>query len=54
MCLKVESCRLNNNKYMITSTQIKNNEIFAFTAVLVLKLLSGKALFINKEDNKNC
>ena len=28
--LKVQSCKLYNNKYMIASTQIKNTEIFAF------------------------
>ena len=32
---------------MITSTQITNTEIFAFTVVLVFKLLSRKVLFIN-------
>ena len=34
--LKVQSCKLPNNKYVITSTQITNTEIFAFIAVLVL------------------
>ena len=28
--LKVQSCKLYNNKYMISSTQITNTEIFAF------------------------
>ena len=51
--LKVQSCKLNNNKYMIASTQITNTEIFAFIAVLVFKLLSRKVLFINKKDNSN-
>ena len=37
--LKVQSCKLHNNKYMITSTEITNTEIFAFVAVLFLKLL---------------
>ena len=36
--LKVQSCKLFNNKYMITSTQITNTEIFVFITVLV-KLL---------------
>ena len=36
--LKVLSCKLYNNKYMIASTQITNTEIFAFIAVLVFKL----------------
>ena len=33
---------------MIASTQITNTGIFAFIAVLVLKLLSRKFLLINK------
>ena len=37
---------------MITSTQIANTEIFSFVAVLVSKLLSGKVLLINRNDNK--
>ena len=45
--LKVQSCKLNINKYMITSTQITNTEIFAFTAVLVFRLLSRKVLLNN-------
>ena len=51
--LKVQSCKLYNNKYMIASTQITNTEIFAFIAVLVFKLLSRKVLFINRKDNRN-
>ena len=39
---------------MIASTQITNTEVFAFIAVLVLKLLSRKVLFINIKDNRNC
>ena len=52
--LKVQSCKLRHNKYMIASTQITNTEIFAFLAVLVFKLLSRKVLFINNKDNTNC
>ena len=52
--LKVQSCKLCNKKYMIASTQITNTEVFAFIAVLVLKLLSRKVLFINIKDNRNC
>ena len=52
--LKVLSCNLYNNKYMITSTQITNTEIFAFIAVLVFKLMSRKVLYINRNDNRNC
>ena len=47
--LKVQPCKLYNNKYMIASTHITNTEIFAFIAVLVFKLLSRKVLFINKK-----
>ena len=39
---------------MIALTQITNNEIFAFVAALVFKLLSRKILFINRKDNRNC
>ena len=35
--LKVESCKLYNNKNTIASTQITNTEVFAFIAVLVFK-----------------
>ena len=35
---------------MITSTQLTNTEIFAFTAALVFKLLRRKVLFINRKD----
>ena len=52
--LKVQSCKLYNNEYTITSTQITNAEIFTFIAVLVFKLLIRKLLFINKRDNRNC
>ena len=52
--VKVQSCKLYNNKYMITSTQITNTEMFPFIAVLVFKLSSRKLLFINKKDNRNC
>ena len=36
---------------MITSTQITNTEIFAFIAVIVLKLLNRKVLFTNRKDS---
>ena len=51
--LKVQSCKLYSNKYMIASTEITNNDIFAFIAVLVFKLLNSKVLFINRKDNGN-
>ena len=38
---------------MIASTQITITEIFIFTAVLVLKLLSRKAFFTNRKYIKN-
>ena len=52
--LKVLSCKLCNNKYMIASTEIANTEIFAFMAVLVFKLLNRKFLFINRKGSRNC
>ena len=52
--LKVQSCKLCNNKYMIASTQIANTKVLTFIAVLVFKLFSHKVLFINKKDNSNC
>ena len=33
--LKVQSCKLYNNKYMIAATQTTKTEIFGFIAVLV-------------------
>ena len=50
--LKVQSCKLYDNKYMTTLTQITNIEIFVFIAVLVFKLWSRKILFINKKENR--
>ena len=47
--LKVQPCKLYNNKYMIVSTRITNTEIFAFIVVLVFKLLSHKVLFTQTE-----
>ena len=52
--LKVLSCKVCNNNYMIASTQTKNIEIFAFITVLVYELLSHKFLFVNTKDNRNC
>ena len=52
--LKVQSCKLYNNKHTIVSKQITNIEIFAFIPVLVFKLLSRKVLFINRKNNRNC
>ena len=37
---------------MIASTHERNTDIFAFIALLVLKLLSLKVLFINRKDNR--
>ena len=51
--LNAQSCKLYNNKYMIASTQTTNAEIFAFIAVLIFKLLSGKVLCIKRKDNGN-
>ena len=52
--LKVQSCKLYSDKYMMVSTQITNTEVFAFIAVLVFKLLSPKFLLMNRKDNRNC
>ena len=52
--LKVQSCKLYDNEYMIALTQIANTEIFAFIAVHVFKLLTCKVLFINRKENRNC
>ena len=52
--LKVQSCKLHNNKYMIASTQIRDTENFAYIAVLVFKSFSHKVLFINKKNKRNC
>ena len=52
--LKIQSCKLYNNNYMIASTQITNTEIFAFIAFLILKLSNRKVLFLNRKDNRNC
>ena len=47
--LKVQSCKLYNNKFIITSTQIIDNEIFAFIPVLVFKLLGYTVFFIKEK-----
>ena len=52
--LKIQSYEWFNNKNMIASIKITSTEIFAFIAVLVFKLLSGKVLFINRKDKRNC
>ena len=52
--LKVQSCKLYNDKYMMALTQITNTAIVALIAVLVFKLLSRKVLFKNRKDNRNC
>ena len=51
-CLNVYSCKLYNNKYMITSTQITSTDIFAFIAVLVFKLLSCSFFVSNQKKQK--
>ena len=52
--LKVQSCKLYNNKYVIAATQITDTEIFVFIAVIDFKLLSCKVLFLKRRDNRNC
>ena len=52
--LKVQSCKLYDDKYVITSTQTTNTEFFSFIAVLVFKSMSRKVLFKKRKDNRNC
>ena len=52
--LKVRSCKLYDNKYMIASAQTTNTEIFAFMTVLDFKSLNRKVSFIYRKDNGNC
>ena len=47
--LKVQSCKLYNNQYVVASTQIANTEIGTFIALLVLKLLNHKVSFIKEK-----
>ena len=54
IALKVQSCKLYNDKYIIALTQITNTEIFAFKAAVVFKLLNHDVLFTNRKDNRNC
>ena len=54
IALKLQSCKLYNNKYIIAFTQITNTEIFAFKAVVVFKLLNHEVLFTNRKDSRNC
>ena len=49
LILKVRPCKICNNKYLITSTQIANIEIFTSISVLLLKLVSRKFLFTHKK-----
>ena len=51
--LKVQSCKLETNKYMIASTQVTNTVNSTFTTALAFKLLSGKVLSINRKGNRN-
>ena len=52
--LKVQSNKLYNNKYMITSRQTATTETFAFIVVLVFKLLGRKILLLKIKDNRKC
>ena len=47
-----QPCKLYDNEYKITSTQITNTEIFAFIAVLVFKLLSRKVFVYRQKRQK--
>ena len=48
--LKVQACKLYDNKYMIASTQITNTEIFAFIAVLDFN--ESEILFIKRKVSR--
>ena len=52
--LKVQPCKLSNNKDIIASAQMTNTEIFTFIILQTLKLLKRNFLFINRKDNINC
>ena len=39
---------------MIASTQIANNEIFAFMAIQAFQFFRRKVLFTNRKDNRKC
>ena len=47
--LKVQSCKLHNDKYIMASTNLRNTEIFALIAILVFKLLSRRVLIISRK-----
>ena len=51
--IKIQSCDLYNNKYMIASIQITQNEVFTSRAVEAFKLVGNRVLFIDKKDNRN-
>ena len=51
--IKIQSCDLYNNKYMIASIQITHNEVFTSIAVEAFKLVGNRVLFIDKKDNRN-
>ena len=44
IALKMQSCKLYNNKYIIAFRQVTITEIFAFKAVVFFKLLNHDVL----------
>ena len=54
IALKVQSCKLYNNKYIIALPQITHTEIFAFKVVVLFKLLNHDVLFTKRIDSRNC
>ena len=44
IALKMQSCKLYNNKYIIAFTQVTITEIFVFKAVVFFKLLNHDVL----------
>ena len=50
--LKVQPCKLCNSKSIISTTVVTNPEVFTFITVIVFRLLSRKALFINGKGKR--
>ena len=50
--LKVQPCKLCNSKSIISTTLVTNAVVFPFITVIVFRLLSRKALFINGKGKR--
>ena len=51
--LKVQPCKLYNDKYMIAPAQITKTQIFPFIAVPAFKSLNRNVLLIDRKENRN-